>query len=332
MKITTSILLLALPALLFWSSCNSKSQHLNGFTSKIGRASMLEKYPKSPGEEILRQPYGSKLYSELEARYKESLAALQIETDRDGAKLVVVILTPDVGKSLNLTNTYSTPFIVQSCNLLGIDCLDLSAVLGGEDLSAMTQGPSAGNWSKAGSAFIADQLSYLVLGYDCFKNTKPFPAGQKPATFGDLKPHMDEVLEGEKNVSLHFTTNSQGLRIDHDVTFPKKKQTILFMGDAAILCPYLDDKLTPTALLQKKYPGKEIINAAYLHYTIEDYLSLYVEKTRYTEPDIVVVCTDGEDIFDYYFTDRNRYSRIVRVYRPTDAEKQFYNQLNNPQN
>ena len=309
-------------------SCNYSNKNLNGFTSKIGRKSLTDKYPRSPGEEILRQSNGSKLFNELEARYKESLATLQIETDRDGAKLVVVILTPDVGRSLSLANTYGIPFIVQSCNQLGIDCLDLSATLGTRDSTSLIDGPSDGNWSKASAAFIADQLSYLVLGYDCYKNTKAFPAGSKPATFGDLKPGTDEVLEGDKGVKLHLTTNSQGLRMDHDLTFPKTKQTILFMGDAELLCPYLDDKFTSTYLLQKKYPGKEIINAAFMHYTIEDYLSLYVEKARYTEPDIVVVFTNGTDILDYFFTDRNRYSRLQRVYKPMEIERQFYNQMN----
>ncbi len=289
---------------------------------------MIDKYPRSPGEEILRQPNGSKLYNELEGRYKESLSAMAIEADRDGAKLVVVVLTPDVGRSLSLANTYGIPFIVQSCNQLGIDCLDLSTILSTQDSNALIVGPSSGNWSKAGAAFVADQLSYLLLGYDCYKNTKPFPAVAKPATFGDLQPGKDEVLLGEKDIPLHLTTNSQGLRMDHDLTFPKKKQTILFMGDAEILCPYLDNQFSATSLLQKKYPGKEIINAGFLHYTIEDYVSLYVQKARYTEPDIVVVCTNGEDILDYFFSDRNRYSRDKRVYRPSDNEKEFYSQMN----
>ena len=319
---------MAIPIVLFAGSCNYNTKSLNGFTNKIGRAAMIDKYPRTPGEEILRQENGGKLYNELEARYRESLFNMQIETDRDGAKLVVVILTPDVGRNLSLANTYGVPYIVQSCNQLGIDCLDLSTVLSTHDSTSLVEGPSNGNWTKPGAAFIADQLSYLLLGYDCYKNTKPFPQVHKPATFGDLKPGKDDVMEGDKGIQLHLTANSQGLRMDHGLTFPKKKQTILFMGGAEILCPYLDNQFTPTYLLQQKYPAKEIINAGYMHYTLEDCLSLYLEKARFTEPDIVVVCTNGEDILDYFFTERNLYSRSQNVYRPSDNEKQFYKQMN----
>ena len=328
MKIKLLVLFLAIPAILFSGSCNYNAKNINGFTNKIGRSAMIDKYPRVPGEEILRQENGAKLFSELESRYRESLFNLQIETDRDGAKLLVVILTPDVGKSLSLANSYGVPFIVQSCNQLGIDCLDLSTILSTQDSTALIEGPSNGNWTKAGASFVADQLSYLLLSYDCYKNTKPFPQAHKPTTFGDLKPGKDEVLEGEKGVQLHLTANAQGLRMDHDVTFPKKKQTILFLGDAELLCPYLDNHFTSTYLLQQKYPAKEIINAGYIHYTLEDYLSLYLEKARYTEPDIVVVCTNGEDILDYFFSARNLYSRSQKVYKPSENEKQFYRQMN----
>ena len=328
MNVNRLLFLSLLGALLFTGSCKNSGKNINGFTSRIGRAAMVDKYPREPGEEIFRQASGSKLYNELEDRYKQSLQALQIETDRDGAKLVVVIMTPDVGKSLSLSNTYGVPYIVQACNLLGIDCLDLSTVIGGQETTALTQGPSEGNWSKDGSAFLSDQLSYLLLSYDCFKNTKPFPHISKPATFGDMPPRKDEVTNGEKDVPYHITSNAQGLRMDHELTFPKTKQTILFLGDAQLYSPYLDDKFIATYLLQKKYPAKEIINAGYMHYTLEDHLSLSLEKARFTEPDIVVVCTNGDDILDYFFTQRNRYSRAQRVYRPSDAEKEFYEHLN----
>ena len=100
------------------------------------------------------------------------------------------------------------------------------------------------------------------------------------------------------------------------------------MGNTGVSCPDLDDKLIPTYLLQQKYPAKEIINAGFHNYTMEDFLDLYMEKGRYTEPDILVVCTSGEDILNYFFTQRNRYSRIQKVYRPSDNEVEFYEHLN----
>ena len=60
---------------------------------------------------------------------------------------------------------------------------------------------------------------------------------------------------------------------------------------------------------------------------MDDYESLYKEKARYTEPDIVLVCTNGGDILDEYFTQRNHYSRRQKIYPGTDVEKSFYYHL-----
>ena len=100
------------------------------------------------------------------------------------------------------------------------------------------------------------------------------------------------------------------------------------MGNSQIYCPYLDDKMTPTYLLQQKAPGKEFVNAGFSNYTIEDYLDLYLEKARYAEPDILVICTSGEDVLNYFFTQRNRYSRAQKLYKPSPVEEEFYSQLN----
>ena len=319
------------PAFFLLFSCegnNPGKKSLSTLTLDMARKSLAEKYPKLPTDEILRQANGDKLYKDLQERYKQSLRALATETDRDGVKLVVLVMSPNVGKSLTLANTYGIPFITQSCNMMGIEYVDMTPAILAQKAEAISQMASDDNWSKEGAAFVGEQFSYLMTGYDCFKNGKKFPPGPKPATFGDMPPNENEVIDADKNVKYHITTNSQGLRMDHDLTFPKKKIRILFMGNTGVSCPELDDKLIPTYLLQQKYPAKEIINAGFQNYTIEDFLDLYMQKARFTEPDILVVCTSGEDILNYFFTQRNRYSRIQKVYRPSDNEVEFYEHLN----
>ena len=331
MKIIKTLTLLpALFVLLLAGSCNNNKNQkkLGGLTYDMARRSLNDKYPKLPTEEILRQASSGRLLNELKDRYKKGLNDLAIETDRDGAKLIVVVMSPDVGRSLSLANTMGIPYIVQLCNTMGIDCLDMTPILASQHAGSNGQNASEGNFNKGGSVVVAEQLSYLMLSYDCFKNNKPFPAGPKPETFGDLDPHKKEVIDEDKGVKLLLTTNSQGLRMDHNVTFPKKKQTVYFMGNAEIYSPLLDDKSISTYLLQEKYPAKEIINAGYLNYTMEDYLSLYVEKGRYTEPDLVVVCTNGEDILNCFFTQRNRFARSKKIYKPSPTEEEFYSHLN----
>lgn len=329
MKITKALIFLPAFFLLLCSgSCNNDKKKLGGLTYDMARKSLMEKYPKLPTDEIFRQATNGKLLNELKDRYKRGLNDLAIETDRDGAKLVVVIMSPDVGRSLSLANTSGIPYIQQLCNTMGIDCLDMTPAITTQHATSNGQSASEGNFNKAGAAVVAEQLSYLMLTYDCFKNNKPFPAGAKPETFGDAEPSKKDVIDEENGVKYYMTTNAQGLRMDHNITFPKKKQTIYFMGNAQIYSPLLDDKSIATHLLQEKYPNKEIINAGYLNYTMEDYASLYVEKGRYTEPDVVVVCTSGEDILSNFFTQRNRFARSKKIYKPSPVEDEFYSHLN----
>lgn len=309
--------------------------NINSMANNIGRKSMIEKYPKVPNEELIREPAGNRLYSELQNRYMQQLVALKAETEKDGAKMIVVIMSPEVGKFATNANIYGVPFITQACNNQGIDCIDITP-----DISEWTavndpsRIPIGSNWSKDGASFVADMFGSVVTKYEDYRTTHTYPADQRPATFGDAKNLNEEDDEGTsagrgnaegKKSPYRFTVNEQGLRMSHELKFPKTRQRVLFLGDSRIFNPFLDDPYIITERLQKKFPDKEMVNAGNLSYTMDDYLSLYREKARYCEPDIVIVCTNGGDILDEYFSHRNRFSRTGKCYRPTELEKQFYN-------
>lgn len=304
-------------------------------TVRIARKTAIEDYPKVPGEDILRGMSANLLYGELQSRYAQQLTALKAAVDEDHAKLMVVVMTPEVGKFATYANTYGIPYIVQICANQGIDCIDITP-----DISEWTsvndpaRAPVGGGWSRAGATFCAQMLAGVLVKYDDYHNANTFPEEERPETFGDLTAESEQaddaevkkpLQEGERS-NKKFTVNSQGLRMFHTVTFPKTRQRILFLGDSRILNPFIDDDHTITQQLQMRYPDKEILNAGHASYTMEDYLSLYREKARYAEPDIVIVCTNGGDILDEYFSQRNRYSRDEKVYRPTEQERRFYDQ------
>lgn len=324
------------------ASCGSRDEDgkkkKNDFGSmavRIARKSAIEDYPKVPGEDILRGQSANLLYGELQSRYAQQLTALKAAVDEDNAKLVVVVMTPEVGKFASYANTYGIPYIVQICANQGIDCIDITP-----DISEWTsvndpaRAPSGGGWSRAGATFCAQMLAGVLVKYDDYHNATAFPAAERPETFGDLTPESEQADDADTKTPLSegehanskFTVNKQGLRMLHNVAFPKMRQRILFLGDSRILNPFIDDDHTITQQLQMRYPDKEMLNAGHASYTMEDYLSLYREKARYSEPDIVIVCTNGGDILDEYFSQRNRYSRDAKVYRPTEQERRFYNQ------
>lgn len=318
--------LLLLPAIIMSGGCSDKKQSRASMAERIARKSLVDDYPRIPRDEILRETKNNSLYSELKNRYAQSLSALKTEVEHDKAKLIVVVMTPEIGKFTTPANTNGIPYITETCTNLGIECVDFTPDLAEWMEADPQRAPVESSFTKEGAAFMAGLLSSIIEKYDGYSSPTVYPR-EKPETFGDLNTKEDEVLDGEKNIPYRLTVNAQGLRMNHNLTFPKKKQTILFLGDSRIFNPYLDNEYIITELLQQKYPGKEIVNAGNLQYTIDDYYTLYVEKARYTEPDVVIVCTNGGDILDNYFSQRNKYARSGKSYKPTELEKKFYQQL-----
>lgn len=328
----------ALLSLLFVAACghsssNGKKTNLNTIANNIARKTMADDYPKIPGEDLLNDLGSNRLYAELQSRYAQQLMALSAETGRDKAKLIVVVMSPEVGKFASNANTFGIPYILQLCSSQGIDCIDITP-----DISEWTtvndplRAPQSGNWSPAGAAMAAKMLESAITKYEDYHSPIVHDAALRPATLGDLlqlkeKEEEEDDKQGRVRPAFSMGINSQGLRMDHKVSAFKTRQRILFLGDSRILTPYLDDAHTITALLQNSFPGKEIINAGCSNYTMEDYLSLYVDKARYTDPDVVIVCTNGGDVLDEYFSQRNHYSRTDRGYKPSTLEKRFYDQL-----
>ena len=278
-------------------------------------------YPKVPDERILDNGDNSPVYTELKKRYHDKSAELKKLIEASGAKMVYVILTPEVGKSAPNTSRYGLPFIRSTCAELGIDLFDFTPLIATQDPKVITQVPKDGHWSKAGAIFIANHLATLIKKYSDAKSTVTYKDSERPET---LPPTDDEIRDGEKDMPYHVQANSQGLRMTHDVKFPKKKKHILLMGDSAFFCPFLNNEFTISAVLEKMFPDAEIMNSGIILYTIEDYVTLWNEKAKYSEPDLVLVQTNGGDITDLFFSHRNHFSRSQKPFYPSPAEETFY--------
>jgi hypothetical protein len=306
------------------SSCNLKPDSIDRLTSKAKREALLEKFPKVPHDEILHQINSSKLYADLFAAYQDHLINLKNYVEADGAKLIVVVLTTRVGKSGAPESIYGIPQIVNICDNLSLTCVNLVPRLLERDLSEIAQIPEETILSPAGAEYVAGLLAEVIDSACDYKSTKDLSHLPKPATFGDLEPGLDEMRGVGTSLPYRLKVNSQGLRLEQDLTFPKKRQTVLVLGDSKVIGTFLNYQQTPMYLLQQKLPDRLIVSAGGDNYTMDDFESLYKEKARYTEPDIVLVCTDGGDILEEYFSQRNKYSRRKKIYPPTRVEEDFY--------
>lgn len=322
-----SVLLLAVTVFSCRSSNSGKPQTIGDWVFQAQKSAFMDKYGKIPRDEIIQQASSPRLYGELKQYYKHALIELKAATDKDCAKLVVAIVTIETGKYATPANSYGIPFIMVTADNMGLDFYDIADSIAQQDVPELTQTTEEGAWSKKGAIYLADQLDAIIKHYDTVRSSKTFPPGKKPATFGDLQPNQDEMMYDYGDAPYHLKVNAQGLRMDKDVTFPKRKQTILILGDAEVFSPMLNNEDISTAILQRRHPDKVIINAGVSHYSMDDYETLYKDKARYTEPDLVIVVTNGGDILDQYFSYRNKYSRLNRIYEPSEAEKQFYEQF-----
>ena len=283
-------------------------------------------YPNVPVEGRMLEKGENACYNELKQRYKDQLTQLKKDVEGTGAKLVSIMLFVQAGDKSSLSNKYGTPFIKATIDQLGIDCIDFGPIIAAQDVKVITQTPRDGHWSKVGAKMIADHIATLIKKYPDASSKVVYKDTERPETFGDLPPNDDEVQDGGKDLPYHIKANSQGIRMDHDLTFPKKKKRVVLIGDSGLYCPFLDNEFTIAYLLQQQFPEYEIYAVATVNWTTEDYLSLWNEKVKYTEPDLVILGANATDIEDLFFTNRNHCSRSGIPFYPSPVEEKYYHE------
>jgi hypothetical protein len=293
------------------------------------RENLLSTYPQVPETPSMLKAGDSGLavYNLCLQRYENALVQLKTESDALGAKLIVTILSPEIGDAVTVSTQKGIPAIMNVSRKQGLDVYDLMNPLISFADQKITQMPLDGHWSIAGSKVVADLYQPILAKYTNHKATKVFTDTERTTTFGDLEPEQNVALDGGKNLPYQLITNKQGLRMDQNLSFPKTKQRILFIGDSQLYSPFLDNNQIFTALLQQRFPNAEIINAGVIGYTLDDFAGLISEKAKYAEPDLIILVTNPNDIGDFYFSQRNKMSRSKKAYKPISTEIALYQQL-----
>jgi hypothetical protein len=319
------LILLSAMGILSLNACTSGDAASNVSAPSDEKVSLVEKYPEVPKEELIigEDALTKEVLAALQAKYKSDLMALQAEVTGTGATFAVAFLSPEVGNSLTQSNRVGKSTISELCLTNNIPFYDLTETLSTMSATEITQMPKDGHWSKKGAEIVANELKKIVEAHGTAKANATAVNG----VYGDNTPGEDKIADGGKDMPYRLKINAQGLRMNKDVEATKTKQRILFMGDSEIFFPFLDNDFTGTELLQKMYPTKEILNAGMWGYTMDDYLSLYTEKAKKSASDVVVVVTNGNDILDYYFTNRNKLSRNPKPVMPSASEQKYYEMI-----
>lgn len=329
-KILTAVLILGVLGYFFYEKSKDKDSVVSSAVSSGEKAEdaaaggiNLSDYDKIPREELYADnELAKKTLDELKQRYKTDFEKLVKEMKATGAKLVFCWITTEptipmqkVGKE----------FISNLCKENGVDFIDFVPLISNKKAEEITFMPIDGHFNENGARILTTEMAKYVKKYDNVKTTATYT--DRPKVFGDQDPNQNTITDGGKNLPYKLVTNSQGLRMDYDLTFPKTKQRILYIGDSALFFPFLDNNKTGSGQLQAMFPNKEVINAAKIGYSVDDYLSLWNDKLKYTEPDIIFLQSSGDDIADLYFTHRIKYSRKADEIKPTETELNLYKTL-----
>ncbi|MCJ7728999.1 MAG: hypothetical protein MUO27_03850, partial [Sedimentisphaerales bacterium] len=256
--------------------------------------------------------------------YETNFKMLVEEAQKIKSKLFVLYIP---------TNLYQNPengvfyrnFFAHLAEKYQLEFIDLSEEYQKYPLDVLTLIPDDGHLSRFGHQVVADKLSEHIDKCSDYRTTFQFK--KRPSLFGDLTPNDNRIWQIKPAMPYRVTTNKQGLRMDHDLAFPKKKQRILVLGDSMTFGPYLPNHHTYPYLLEKKYSDKEVINAGVPGFTITGELSLFVERARYAEPDITVLQVLDNDISGLFFFKKNESDRKKRDHQPSELEKKFLEQF-----
>ncbi len=327
-KLRFNTILILISTFIFGCDRNSAKSGADNFYDTLSNTKVqsTDEYRMVPEpDDFYKTRIGLRLVDTLESRFTEDFIAFKKEVDASHAKLYVCYITPEVGWAATKCEREEKPFIKELCEKQHVSFVDFTDVVANRQ--GITFMPVDGHFNQRGSMLVANKISELIENNKDYRSDVTYPASMIPAVLGDEDPDIDKIVEDKKGLPYKLTTNKQGLRMDGVVEFPKKKQHVLLMGDSEIYGSGVDNPQTITGVLQKKHPDKTIINTSKWAYTIDDELSQWKEKSKYQEPDVVLLELNGVNITNLYFSQKIRFHRLgdEKIFNPSPLEKKFYN-------
>jgi hypothetical protein len=274
---------------------------------------------------------GEQLLAFFKGQYEKSFAEMVEVTGKLGSRLIVLYPTSNFSKDPRISRIgdLCRAFFKGLAGKYQLDFVDMTEVFAQFPSETVTLLPQNGHLSRFGNKLVVAELSKYLQKYPGYQMQAPFAT--RPALLGDLSSKDNTIWQFDPLMPYRVVVNSQGLRMDHDLQFPKNKPRILCIGDSFTFGPYLPNHDTYPGLLQQKYPDKEVINAGICGYTILDEVSLLKQRAQYCEPDIIILQVLDNDLLDFFYFRRQIFARDKRDYQPTPQEKEYFARLRAPE-
>ncbi len=269
---------------------------------------------------------GRDLLEEFRQTYRGYFLELEAEVRSVGAEMLVIYITAGDYDLKSKIRQADAQFLSRLCAESGVLFVDMNQYLLQHSPRAIMLIPEDRHLSRFGNQIVAQHLA-AEISNSVGDHRSTFSFSHRPRLFGDHSPNTHRILALGGSHPYRASINSQGLRMDHDLAFPKTRQRILLLGDSFTFGHPANDGDNFAHYLQERLPDSEIVNAGVNAMTISDELSLFRERAKYVEPDVVVLQVldnDFENLFSFY---RNIFDRDGARFSPSEAEQSFIERL-----
>jgi len=269
---------------------------------------------------------GKELLAQFKAIFAHNLKEFAKHVNQVGAKFCVIYIPSyDEEYISERFNRIASQYFINICAENNVPFINFQYLIDKYPKEILKLLPEDSHLSRFGNRMIAEKIGqFIKYQFDHYRTDYHFTEATQ--FFGDLQPNLDVIKEEKRQLPYRLKTNSQGLRMDYDLFFPKKKQRILIMGPSYTYGPYVPNSHTYPGYLNYFYPDKEFINAARAGYYISDSLSLFIERSKFVEPDITILQIGNRDLILFTYK-RNLVNRKRIIYEPNDIEKSFIERL-----
>lgn len=289
----------------------------------------LPKFIRDNAPKDLFKVEGQETLAKFKELYEKSFLQLVEEANKLGSKLILIYIPTEYGNE-SRDREVSRTFYRELAQKHQVDFLDFAEVFQKIPFlknpgDMVTLIPFDGHLSRYGNQIVARELSRYIEANSQHRIRTVFK--DRPAKLGDLPRNENKIMDFNHPMAYRVVSNSQGLRMSNDLKFPKKKQRILCLGDSFTFGIFLVNHDTFPELLGQKFPDKEVINAGICGYTIADEVSLFNQRAKYCEPDIIILQALDNDLSDFFWFFRETFSRERKDFKPSPVEAKFFKRL-----
>lgn len=291
-----------------------------GDLAEILRGKMAESGARSvrklpPAPEIYRAlfaPAGAALLAEFEGRYEREFVAFAEGVAAVDSKLLVLYVPSPFDEELaERVEMHDRAFYRRLAEEQGAQFLDTSEPLGRYPARWTHLLPHNFHLSRLGNQLLARSVAKELKQEPLASHRASWRTQNPPDLLGDLPPHLNRFWQ-DSHHPFQVTTNNQGLRMSHDLEWPKERPRVLLLGDSFTFGFNVDDVESYPALLQSRLPRWEVVNAGVPGYSIPQQHALFLERARFVEPDVTVLQVLFNDLYGLFYFEQNLYGRDSR--------------------